>query len=136
MGHRYTICCDFDGVVHIYTSGWAYNEPDEDKAACIIRDGPTPGAFEWLEKMAFDHRFEVCIYSSRSRHKGAIYAMRQWFLEHGFSGDALNQMQFPTQKPPASITIDDRAFCFEGDFPSAEWMLRYRPWNKRGAKIE
>jgi len=133
--HRYTICCDFDGVIHSYTQGWAYNQEDEDKAACIIRDPPVEGAFEWLKEMALDNRFEVCVYSSRSRHKGAVYAMKAWFVEHAFDTEALNHLQFPTQKPAASMTIDDRAFCFEGDFPSPKWLLRFRPWNKRGVKI-
>jgi hypothetical protein len=34
------------------------------------------------------------------------------------------------EKPAAWLTIDDRCFRFEGDFPSAEWIRRFRPWNK------
>lgn len=132
---RYIVCVDFDGVLHSYSSGWAHNQP-QDIAAGTIRDKPVAGAFEWLEKMALDNRFEMCVYSSRSKHKGAIVAMRQWMMEHGFDPTALSHLQFPTQKPPANMTIDDRAFCFEGDYPSADWLLRFRPWNKRGVKVD
>jgi hypothetical protein len=132
---RYIVCVDFDGVLHSYSSGWASNQPEE-KAALIVRDKPVAGAFEWLHAMAFDNRFEVCVYSSRSKFDGAVYAMKRWFLEHDFPPEALSQLQFPTQKPAANMTIDDRAFCFEGDFPSPEWLLRFRPWNKRGVKID
>lgn len=76
--------------------------------------------------------FTMCIYSSRSREEGAIAAMRAWFNKHGFL--YTNELQFPTQKPTAFMTIDDRAFCFEGDFPSPHWIRRFIPWNKRARK--
>lgn len=126
--HRKTICVDFDGVIHRYDSGW--------QGATKISDPPVAGAFEWLQALATDNRFEICIYSSRSKEQGAVYAMKKWMIEHGFDRKALTHLQFPTQKPAAWMTIDDRAFCFEGDFPSAEWLLRFRPWNKRGVNID
>lgn len=52
-----TLCVDFDGVVHSYTSPW--------KGAAVISDPPVPGAIEWL--LACLDYFEVVIYSSRSR---------------------------------------------------------------------
>ena len=128
MTYRKTICVDFDGVIHRYDSGW--------KGATEIPDPPVDGAFEWLTAMAQDNRFEVHIYSSRSKERDAIYAMKRWMTDHGFDREVLSHIQFPTQKPAAWMTIDDRAFCFEGDFPSADWLLRFRPWNKRGVKIE
>jgi hypothetical protein len=128
MSHRKTICVDFDGVIHRYDSGW--------KGATTIPDPPVAGAFDWLKALALDNRFEVCVYSSRSKEEGAIYAMKTWMLEQGFDRDAITHLQFPTQKPAAWMTIDDRAFCFEGDFPSVEWLLRFRPWTNRGVKIE
>jgi hypothetical protein len=29
------------------------------------------------------------------------------------------------------MTIDDRAFHFQGVFPTAEWLLAFKPWNKK-----
>ncbi len=45
----------------------------------------------------------------------------------------IDGLEFPTQKPAANMTIDDRAFHFEGTFPSAAWLKYFKPWNKRGA---
>lgn len=120
---RKILCVDFDGVIHSYSSGWL--------GAVTIRDRPVDGAFAWLKSLAFDNRFEVCIYSARSSQEGGVYAMKQWFLEHGFDREAFTQLQFPTQKPPAWITIDDRAICFKGAFPSTESILNFRPWYRQ-----
>jgi hypothetical protein len=134
---RYILCVDFDGVLHSYTSGW--------KGAVVVTDPPVPGAIAWLVETALDPRFEVCVYSSRSKDPGGIDAMRAWLMGHlqlhydristmhakRGAGSVLAAISFPTQKPAASMTIDDRAFCFEGTFPSAEWMLGFKPWNKR-----
>lgn len=130
---KYIVCCDFDGVLHSYDSGW--------KGACNIPDPPVPGAFHWLTGMWMRKRefvdeqgrneIQVVVYSSRSKEPGAIDAMKAWFREHGLQKEVLDWLEFPTQKPAASMTIDDRAFCFEGDFPSPEWLLRFIPWNKR-----
>lgn len=129
------ICVDFDGVVHSYTSGW--------QGACDIPDPPVPGAFKALWEYV-DKGARVCLYSSRSKEPGAIEAMKEWFKlwekdecfasrPIGWEGVYLaNVLEFPTQKPAAWMTIDDRAFCFEGDFPSLGWITRFKPWNKRG----
>ncbi len=133
------VCVDFDGVVHGYQSGW--------KGAVIIPDPPVPGAIAWLVGMSEDERFELCIYSSRSKEPHAIECMKVWLHEHlqkhaieggmgpmdaeEWAGRVLNRISFPTQKPAAVMTIDDRAFCFEGTFPSADWIANFKPWNKR-----
>lgn len=119
------ICVDFDGVIHSYESGW--------QGETTISDRPVQGAFEWLETMLELADFRICIYSSRSKAEGGIEAMKAWFSWWQFPTALLSRLEFPTQKPAASMTIDDRAFCFEGDFPSPEWLRRFLPWNKRGA---
>jgi hypothetical protein len=42
-------------------------------------------------------------------------------------------LRFPTQKPAAFLTIDDRAICFQGSFEQLdpETLLAFKPWNKR-----
>lgn len=135
--HKYIVCCDFDGVIHSYETGWVGD-------ACIIPDPPVPRALAWLEHMydvRRDHmesdgrnELQVCIYSSRSKSPGAVAAMQAWFLGWELREDVLEWLQFPTQKPAASMTIDDRAFCFEGEFPSPEWLIRFLPWNRRAYK--
>lgn len=113
------LCVDFDGVIHSYTSKWA--------GALVIKDPPVPGAIRWLEECT--KVFDVYIYSSRSKVPGAIDAMATWLYEYGLRA----YVQFPTQKPPAFLTIDDRCIRFEGQFSelTPEMMLAFKPWNKR-----
>lgn len=118
---RKTLILDFDGVLHAYTSPWT--------SALEVRDGPVPGAFEFLTQ-AVD-RYDVHIFSSRSATVDGREAMRVWFLAHGLPGWVLNQVKFPAQKPPAHLTLDDRALTFEGRFPSFEEIDTFVPWNKR-----
>lgn len=145
MSFKYIICCDFDGVIHGYQSGW--------KGATTITDPPVPGAVEWLIKVGCDDRFQLCIYSSRSKEVGGVEAMKAWLRQHliefgsrpGTGGHLMTheewvidcdrfldeRLSFPTQKPAASMTIDDRAFHFQGAFPTKEWLLAFKPWTKR-----
>ena len=116
------LCIDFDGVLHSYTSGW--------QGADVVADPPVPGAIEWLTSLVDNPEFTPMIYSSRSRQSGGISAMREWLFEYGAPLRILDQIKFPTQKPAAFLTIDDRAICFTGEFPSFEDMMAFKPWNK------
>ena len=115
------ICVDFDGVIHSYTSGW--------QGADVANDKPVPGALEWLCRL-LDAGFAVCIYSSRSSQPGGIECMRNYLIRWGLHDRVMSELHFPIAKPAANMTVDDRAFRFEGDFPSVEWLERFRPWNK------
>lgn len=127
------LCLDFDGVIHSYTSGW--------KGADVIPDPPVPDALQFMYD-ALDH-FDVSVFSSRSNQDHGIYAMRKWLRQHAisalgeghFSDDPmlgwLDQIKWPTEKPAAFITIDDRALTFDGTWPSFDTLLAFKPWNKR-----
>jgi len=117
------ILVDFDGVLHMYTSPW--------QGFSIISDGPVPGSFEWLTNIVMDDRFTVCVYSARSKVPEGICAMQEWMRKYGLPEEVLKKIQFPTEKVGAFLTIDDRAFCFQGKFPDAEEILAFLPWNKR-----
>lgn len=129
------ICVDFDGVIHSYASGW--------KGVDVIPDAPVSGAIEWLmahlpipEGLGHMGDYsgpEVCIYSSRSKYRSGIKAMREWLIKHGMPRQYIDDdvLKFPTQKPAAFLTIDDRALCFNGKFPTKEEMMSFKPWNKR-----
>jgi len=126
--NKKTLCIDFDGVVHAYTSGW--------KGADIVSDGPVPGAMQWLS-MAAD-RYQVCIYSSRSKDPNGIVAMqkalRAWATAELSADDAgmlMARLSFPTEKPAAWLTIDDRAICFDGTWPTPEQIDAFVPWYRR-----
>lgn len=114
-----TICLDFDGVIHSYTSRWI--------GADVIPDPPVPGAFNFIRE-ALNHGYKVAVFSSRSHQEGGIEAMIDWFCDHG-GGDI--DVDFPEAKPPAILYIDDRGFHFQGEFPPFEYVENFKPWNKQ-----
>jgi hypothetical protein len=119
-----TLCIDFDGVLHSYTSGW--------KGVEVVADPPTPGAMEWLASLQKDTGLEPVIYSSRSKEHAGIVAMRGWLREHGAAvGVDVDKLKFPTEKPAAFLTIDDRAICFTGVFPALGEIHGFKTWSQR-----
>lgn len=139
MSKKYNVCCDFDGVLHAYDSPWT--------TATEIHDGPVPGAMAWVVEVVGHPELMLHIHSSRSSAPGGIQAMKEWMRRHlekfmldaGFEPvDACEAAQreyfkikWPTEKPPSVLYIDDRGYHFTGAFPSPEWILKFRPWNKR-----
>lgn len=132
-----TILCDFDGVIHSYKSGW--------QGATNIPDPPVDGAIKWIENFIMFYctipesiaamntpgEFEFAIYSSRSQSFGGIFTMKRWLVKHGLDSRFLEVIKFPKQKPAAFLTIDDRAICFKGKFPSYEEIINFKPWMQR-----
>jgi hypothetical protein len=139
-----TILVDFDGVIHSYQQPW--------RGARDIPDPPVRGAILWLHRMVNDDRFEICIYSARSRQWGGVRAMRRWLRWQAgkelwadeISSDVvgtecfdtvtkrgLSNIKFPTKKPAAFLTIDDRCICFDGEFPSLDKIDSFKAWNHK-----
>lgn len=129
------LCVDFDGVLHSYSSGW--------KGADVVSDPPVEGAIAWLGSV-IALGYDVQIFSSRSHQPGGIEAMRKWLVKHLPVGMMLPEeyeligpeayveayIKFPTEKPAAFMSIDDRGFCFRGTFPSPLELETFKPWNK------
>lgn len=46
------------------------------------------------------------------------------------AGIIVRQITFPLWKPPAHVTIDDRAITFNGMFPSLIELASFKPWNR------
>lgn len=123
------LCVDFDGVIHSYTSGW--------QGLSTINDPPVPGAIAFLRE-AVKH-FRVAIYSTRSSDGAGIRAMREYIGYHvadqRLSDDEelawASAIEWPTQKPSAFVTLDDRALTFTGTFPTMETLRTFKPWNKQ-----
>lgn len=153
-----TICLDFDGVLHSYTSPW--------QGPGIIPDGPVDGAMEFVIQIVRDKRFKLAIHSSRSKYWIGRHRMKQWlrrylaehFARHpaqypelihgarwtanfvfGAAGlapqiaadDLMRQIKWPWFKPPAWLTIDDRAIQFTGIWPTKSSLLAFQPWNRK-----
>ena len=125
------LCLDLDGVCHSYTSGW--------KGAAVIPDEYVPGLFEFLESIK--NTFDIQIFSTRSHQEGGKEAMVTWFYEQrklwrsrggNHIGEESLTLSFPTEKPPALVSIDDRCLLFTGIWPSVEELRDFKPWNKKG----
>lgn len=129
---RKLLCLDFDGVLHSYVKPW--------QGADVIPDPPVPGAMDALA--AYTDRFRVAIHSSRSSSFEGIEAMKAWVLRHleewdaQLAGTVMDRIEWPLTKPPAVVTIDDRALTFDGTWPSAEALAAFQPWNKRDVEAE
>jgi len=79
--------------------------------------------------------FRVAIYSSRSGEIGGIEAMQEWLKDHAAKAHGyfawVHDIEWPLKKPAAFVTLDDRAICFKGKFPSMEFIKAFKPWNKK-----
>jgi hypothetical protein len=121
---------DFDGVLHRYDTPWI--------APHVIPDGPVDGAIEWLHRTL--QKFDVVIFSTRCRTWRGRRAVRRWLRQHGgmlwnesLGSLGLEDIVLSYEKPPALVYIDDRAWRFEGRFPTSNEIHNARPWNKSGA---
>lgn len=124
-----TVLIDFDGVLHSYLSGWQgkQNIPDE----------PNAGAIAWLQTMIDSPEIEPVIWTSRVHWKDdsefadaeqAKQAIKNWLMLHGLSPDEVDSLKITNDKPPAVMIIDDRAFKFEGHFPTLAMVKNFVPW--------
>lgn len=110
------LCLDFDGVVHKYERGWQDG---------TIYSTITDGFWEWAVEA--QKLFSLVIYSSRS--KTGIDDMENWMIAQGWP-DVID-IEFAHEKPPAFLTIDDRAVRFDGDWSALDpnTLRQFKPWN-------
>lgn len=136
-----TVCVDFDGVVHSYERGWQGGE---------IYGTVVPGFFEWLEALDASGEFRAVVYSSRSADAEMREAMERWLVGQVLDycetrlgpdvGESHRQLfvrlnrnlECVADKPPAWVTVDDRAWLFRGpgSWPSVQQLRDFRPWNQ------
>ena len=125
-----TLDLDFDGVIHAYRDGWRQGQ---------IYDDPVPGFFDWAAK-AQDH-FTLVIHSSRAANLFGVDQITAWLNRH--MGDWRQShpdappiaFRVQAEKPPAWLTIDDRAIRFMGNWADPmldpEVLLGFKPWTQR-----
>lgn len=116
------LCIDFDGVIHSYEKGWQNGE---------IYGTVTPGFFEWAEQAS--KIFTLVIYSSRSKETSKLFDMDNWVKKQQATFGSNVEFQYASEKPPAFLTIDDRAICFEGDWSKLDpnELINFKPWMNR-----
>ncbi|TXH52853.1 MAG: hypothetical protein E6Q97_14630 [Desulfurellales bacterium] len=121
------LCLDFDGVIHRYSKGWQNG---------VIYDDAVPGFFEFAEAAA--EHFHLVIYSSRSKTEEGQIEMALWMTaqrkkwrEAGGKPKRSEPLSFEyaDEKPPAFLTIDDRAVQFNGTWPDVSALKNFKPWN-------
>lgn len=149
------ISVDFDGVLHGYSSGWKGPRtiPDPPVPGAIdflLR------AVEHFEVHIFSSRSRYLL-GRRSmklwllRHMAAALqedsallfdAMRLTDHRHCMEAHphdtqdtaheiVCKRIRWPRFKPPALLTIDDRALCFDGTFPTIAEIKSFKPWNRQ-----
>lgn len=117
------LCLDFDGVIH---SNDAEPKGPEDTPGL-----PVSGAFGFISKAS--EKFEVHIYSvERSKKHGGIEAMQKYLINNGLSLNVVRRIKWPTTKPPAFVSLDDRVITFNGFWPKIDALEKFQPWNKKG----
>ena len=137
------LCIDFDGVIHDYKKGWQNGE---------IYGRVTEGFWEWA--MEASKLFSLVVYSSRSKTLEMRNDMEVWiglkYLDWKASSDCLHyvqksvdnirtvsefSMEYASEKPPAFLTIDDRALTFHGSWNDGhldpERLRAFKPWNAK-----
>lgn len=123
---RPILCVDFDGVLH--------NQRGHAGDPSVIQNPPVPGALDWLAELQ-KSGLNVAIFTARLAGGGdawIIPAIRRWLTEYGFAGD-LDALKYTAVKPHnLQLLIDDRAFRFEGTFPTLEEIAELSvPWNEK-----
>lgn len=115
---KYLLCLDFDGVLHRYSQGYKDGS---------VYDIPTPGAKEFVETAL--QTFDLVIYSARARTDEGRMEIIEWMYKHHFP-----PLPVTSEKPPAFLTLDDRAMTFTGEWPDLETLKEFKPWNMVGWK--
>jgi hypothetical protein len=135
------ICVDFDRVIHSDESSPAdWYKPvgnNGDWDATLTPDPPVKdirtgeSSILWMKKILAGNDFNIAIFSCRNTMPGGITAIQGWLLRQGMSVEDIAEIEFPQKKPVAHLYIDDRAFRFEGWFPTIEEMKAMKSWNKK-----
>jgi len=148
------LCLDFDNTIHGYQSGW--------QGASVIPDPPVPGALEFivtaLEHFTVAvHSSRSHQWGGRRAMKrwlrdrlievGQQEPMPLWWIKrvdmtpgaqdwhdqcYFAAARVVAEVQWPLFKPPATVSIDDRAINFDGHWPRISTLQKFKPWNKRG----
>ena len=132
---KYTIGVDYHGVLCRYRDGKHW---EADK---ISPDIPNEGAISWL--LEASKSFHVAVTCARAALKPEVVGeLCEWLVRHGIPRECLTLVEPSPMvrsqriwvarfKPRCWLYIDDRAYCFEGTFPSVNEIERFRPWNRR-----
>lgn len=119
---------DFDGVIHDYKKGWQDGS---------IYGEPTPGFFAWAD--AAQSLFTLIVHTSRASTSEGTAAVMDWLIQKSAEAGLPHvaaMMSVQAGKPPAFLTIDDRAVQFNGDWNNPAYyppdLRAFKPWMALG----
>ena len=149
------LCLDFDGVLHSYGSGWqgARNIPDPPVAGALKFLVTAMQSFQVAIYSSRSHQFGGRRAMKRWLKKHLIAAAGndfsdtpEWWREEiskvafadpwpdeveWAASNVIKAISWPSHKPSAMISIDDRALTFDGTWPDLSTLKDFKPWNKR-----
>ena len=82
-----------------------------------------------LNSILADSRFTVHLFTTRNDRPEGTAAVKKWMEKNGVVG--IDKITFVSDKPNYFVVIDDRAFAFEGKFPTLDYLNSFKAWNKR-----
>lgn len=150
------LCLDFDGVIHSYSSGWRGpriipDPPVPGALEFIVRSLNHWEVAIYSSRSSYLFgRWAMQRYLARELVKLAptYETTPEWWqdriCETAFAepwedevrwaaSRVVFQISWPRTKPPAMVSIDDRALTFTGEWPTTEALKAFKPWNKRRA---
>lgn len=155
MKRKPTLVLDFDGVIHGYASGWKGPRtiPDAPVPGALQFIVEALDQFNlcvsssrshyWFGRMAmrrYLHRQLVAAAGSDFSDTPEWWAARisrtafadPWKDEVGYAATCVvNEIGWPLHKPPAFVTIDDRALTFTGEWPTLGDLAAFKTWMQR-----
>lgn len=115
-----TIVFDFDGVIHSYISGWLGED--------VIPDKPVEGIKEAIRAS----NYEVVVVSTRCASEKGLNAVIKWLEKYNITVDRVLK-----EKPPATVYIDDRAICFDGQADKLLSQIKtFKTWSEKEKQRE
>lgn len=154
------LALDFDGCIHGYDSGWKGagvipDDPVPGAGLYLLQ------AVQHFRVAIFSSRSRSLI-GRWAMNRYVQRLLRETYMAHSAAGDAAwaavigkpvdwrpwtagdvldaadeiaGKIEWPWFKPPALMTIDDRALTFNGNWSdpaySPQAIKRFRPWNKK-----
>ena len=153
------LCLDFDGVIHSYTSGWkgprTITDPPVDGAIDFLIEASqefkiavfSSRGLYWFGRWAMKRAIYRWAYEkfmqvqANDPYNRATYeyvtdmgarTYEPWSETCDYAARKLvKSLSFPRQKPPAMVSLDDRAMQFKGAWPHPLELKKFKPWNRK-----
>ena len=155
------LCLDFDGVIHSYASGWkgAAVIPDPPVPGALEFIVGALAKFDVAVLSSRSHQWggrgamknwlrDHLTYQGGCDPQGGTfdYEIPAWWSEYVYGQSSMEPwthevcnaanrviraIRWPVFKPPAMITIDDRAQTFTGAWTTLDALAAFKPWNKQ-----